>query len=86
VYAIVESASYSTDQAAIDMSDIFVPVTKEVGNIAGGSVKLKFYLADVEAFSAPMVVIPILVAIPMPIFMSKSAMLREDFAARNTRP
>jgi hypothetical protein len=37
VYAIVESASYSTDQAAIDMSDIFVPVTKEVGNIAGGS-------------------------------------------------
>jgi hypothetical protein len=83
VYAIVESASYSTDQAAIDMSDIFVPVTKEVGNIAGGSVtKLKFYLADVEAFSAPMVVIPDIGGDPNAYFYVKNRLCwREDFEA-----
>jgi hypothetical protein len=69
------------------MSDIFVPVTKEVGNIAGGSVKLKFYLADVEAFSAPMVVIPDIGGDPNAYFYVKIGYVGEDFeAARNTRP
>ena len=41
------------------MSDIFVPITKRVGSMVNGKVtKLKFYLADVEAFEAPMVVVP----------------------------
>jgi hypothetical protein len=65
-----------------------VPVTKEVGNIAGGSVtKLKFYLADVEAFSAPMVVIPDIGGDPNAYFMSKITMLEKiRGVARNTRP
>lgn len=81
VYAIVESASYSSDQAAIDMSDIFVPVTKEVGNVQDGTVtQLKFYLAEVEAFVAPMVVIPDIGGAPNAYFYVKNRMCwREDF-------
>jgi hypothetical protein len=60
---------------------------QEVGNIAGGSVtKLKFYLADVEAFSAPMVVIPDIGGDPNAYFYVKIGYVgEEDFeAARNT--
>lgn len=59
LYAIVENAEYSKEQAEIDMSEIFVPIRKEVGRMQHGLVKeLKFYLADVEAFIEPLTVIP----------------------------
>ena len=58
VYAIVESSDYSTNQTEIDMSHIFVPITKEVKKMTNGIVtKLKFYLAEVEAFAAPLAVV-----------------------------
>jgi hypothetical protein len=60
VYGIVESAQY--DQVAeenVVQSEIMVPITKEVGQMTNGLVtKLKFYLADTEAFLAPLAVIP----------------------------
>ena len=58
-YAIVKSATYSTNERQVEMLEIFVPIQKEVGRMRHGYVsKLKFYLADVEAFVDPIVVIP----------------------------
>lgn len=81
VYAIVESASYSTNQAEIDMSEIFVPVVKEVGRMEDGAVtQLKFYLADVEAFVAPLTVIPDIGGETNAYFMVRNRTCwREDF-------
>ena len=83
VYAIVEAAMYSTDEEAKKMSDIFVPITKRVGRMVNGKVtKLKFYLADVEAFEAPMVVIPDIGGKNNEYFVVKNRdEWREDFEA-----
>ena len=60
VYAILENATYVTNQSAMKESDLFIPITKEVGQIANDNRgwKRKFYLADVEAFHEPCVVVP----------------------------
>jgi hypothetical protein len=58
-----------------------------VGNIAGGSVtKLKFYLADVEAFSAPMVVIPDIGGDPNAYFLHQNRLCWRRFLVDKTPP
>lgn len=59
-YAVVESAPTSTDQNARQMSDIFMPIEKEVDVVAtqNRAWKRRFYLADVEALHAPIAVVP----------------------------
>ena len=59
IYAVIETAFFSVDEERVARSEIFVPIIKEVSLIANGQVqKLKFFLADVEAFLKPLVVIP----------------------------
>lgn len=62
VYAVVESAPTSTNKVARQMSDLFMPIEKEVEVIAfhnqAWKGKRKFYLADVEALHQPIAVIP----------------------------
>jgi len=66
VYAIVENASYVEDADEIGLSDIFIPLIKEAAAIDhdGFAEKRKFYLADVEAFVEPIVVIPDIGSVP----------------------
>ena len=81
VYAVVESATYSTNMTEINMSDIFVPIVKEVGRVTNGEVSgLKFYLAEVEAFTAPLTVIPDIGGKPNAYFVVKNRdVWREEF-------
>jgi hypothetical protein len=60
VYAIVESAVQDcSGSGSGTKSEIFLGITKEVGGMQHNHVtKLKFYLADVDAFHEPVVVIP----------------------------
>ena len=83
VYAIVESATYSTNQTEIDKSEMFVPVIKDVGLMVDGVVsKLRFYLADVETFVAPLTVIPDIGGKSNEYFKVKNRInWREDFEA-----
>ena len=70
VYAIIESADYVQDEDEVGLSDIFIPVIKEVNQIVqhgdqqGVVKKRKFYLADVEAFVEPIVVVPDVGSVP----------------------
>jgi hypothetical protein len=58
VYAVVESAMFCNVRNEVN-SEIFRPITTEVGGFRDRRVsKLKFYLADVEAFEDPLVVVP----------------------------
>lgn len=60
-YAVVESAHWGTNQKEVAMSDIFIPLKKHVKKLDPATGKVserKFYLADVEAISDPMCVIP----------------------------
>jgi hypothetical protein len=59
VYAIVESSEVDESRADELQSEIFVPITTEVGEIRDNRVrKLKYYLAPVRAFMGPAIVIP----------------------------
>lgn len=59
IYAIVESSTYVTDPDEVSLSTMLTPILKEVGQVqARGVTKLRFYLADVEAFEDPITVIP----------------------------
>jgi hypothetical protein len=60
VYAIVESAVQDRSAGGSGpKSEIFIGITKEVGGMQHNRVtKLKFYLADVDAFHEPVVVVP----------------------------
>jgi hypothetical protein len=62
-------------------SELFVPIRKEVRKIHQNRVtKLKYYLADVEAFVAPLVVVPDIGGAPNAYFLCKSRdMWRKDF-------
>jgi len=65
-YAVVEASTWSTNEREIGYSDIFVPFTKTVGKLDkdGCVVARKFFLADVEAFAAPLCVIPDIGSLP----------------------
>ena len=58
IYAIVESAEYLDDDYQNNLSNIFTPITKKVISTDGFVRRSVFYLADVEAFVAPIAVIP----------------------------
>jgi len=59
IYGIVESATYLRSKEEVRRSEIFVPITKEVGKVVQGRVvDLKFYLADIDAFDEAIAVIP----------------------------
>lgn len=59
LYAIVESAVYSKNKKEIELSEIFVPIVKQVKGLKHGYVSgMKFYLADVEAIVEPAIVVP----------------------------
>ena len=72
IYAIVEAAVFDQDEHKKALSEIFVPITKEVGEITNNAVsRMKFYLADVEAIVAPIAVIPDIGGNPNDYFMIK---------------
>lgn len=59
VYGIVENACYGDEADDGPQSEILVPIQKEVKTMVNGRVtELKFYLADTDAFVAPLCVIP----------------------------
>ena len=60
IYALVESADYVQDEAEIAKSDFFMPIKKEVHSKDedGNPTARSLYLADVEAFLEPVVVVP----------------------------
>jgi hypothetical protein len=59
-YAVVECADYATTPRAKKLSDIFMSINKEVAQTADGDRpwRRKFYLANVEAITSPLVVVP----------------------------
>jgi len=58
VYAVVESSEYEDEDNGI-ASDIFRPIIKEAEvNDNGNVTSRQFYLADVETFVDPVVVVP----------------------------
>ena len=65
-YAVVESTVRCEDQAQITASDLFVPYQKDVASLNdhGEVTKRKFYLADVQAITDPICVVPDWGAIP----------------------
>jgi hypothetical protein len=83
VYAIVESAAYYDAGPALQTSEMFAPIRKEVGKIVNGCVtEMKFYLADVEAFVAPLAVIPDIGGLPNDYLVVKNREeWKEDFEA-----
>ena len=59
IFAIVESADLVKDRAEANRSELFVPITKNVGRLRHGRVpELEFFLADVRAFDGQVVVVP----------------------------
>ena len=73
IYAIVESAQYVDDEEEETMSEFLTPIETEVGEISNKQVaKQTFYLAPVEAFVDPLVVIPDLGGAPNAYFIVKT--------------
>ncbi len=73
LYAIVESAYMSNDEVELNRSEILVSYMKEVGRLENGYImEQKFYLADVEAFDDPAVVIPDIGGEPNAYFLLKN--------------
>ena len=59
VYAVVESAAYDERMGMEDPeSELFVPLMKELMQNEEQQWVRKFYLADVEAFTNPLIVVP----------------------------
>jgi hypothetical protein len=72
-YAIVESAPHVHNRAEVNRSPIFAPILKDVGKMVQGRVvDLTFYLADVDAFNQPLVVIPNIGGEPNSYLLMKS--------------
>lgn len=81
IYAVVENAYYVDDDEEKALSEIFVPITKEIGGLTGNMVShMKLYLADVEAIVRPIAVLPDLGGPPNNYFLVKDReRWREDF-------
>ena len=72
VYAVVENAFFVNDEYKIGQSEIFVPITKEIGGLTNNVVShMKFFLADVEAIVKAIAVIPDIGGQPNDYFMVK---------------
>lgn len=83
VYAIVEAGFYVNAPQGAPTSTIFSPIKKEVGAWQGQKVsKLQFYLADVDAFVAPLTVVPDIGGKPNDYFAVKNCSAwREAFVS-----
>lgn len=83
VYAVVEGAKFVDDEDELDLSEIFVPILKEVGGLTGNAVShLRFILADVEAIVKPIAVVPDIGGPPNAYFYTKDRETwRTDFMA-----
>jgi hypothetical protein len=81
MYAIVESSTLVDQNSGQTWSEIFVRIRTDVRQMAQGRVtKQKFFLADVEAFLDPIVVIPDLSGPPNAYFWCKNRLQwRIDF-------
>jgi hypothetical protein len=88
IYAVVESATFDDNKQSIALSEIFVPITKEIGGLTNNAVsQLKFYLADVEAIVQAIAVIPDIGGPPNAYFLVKDRETwRTDFMAFLERP
>ena len=59
IYAVVESAAFVEDKHEIGLSEIFVPIIKEVAGLTDNAVSsMSFLLADVEAIVQAIAVVP----------------------------
>ena len=59
IYGVTESCMFNTDDNEVGLSDLFVPLDKEMlEDPNGNSIGRTFFLADVEAFTEPLVVVP----------------------------
>ena len=82
--AVVESSTISEDEDQLKMSDIFLPIIKDIGNTdeEGQVTERVFYLADVEAIVGPCCVIPDIGGAPNHYFQVKArSQWVEDFIA-----
>ena len=81
LYAIVESATFVDQEMEDSESELFVPIVKEVlkNEEDDGMISI-YYLANVDSFHKPVVVIPDVGGPPDAYFMVKPrATWREDF-------
>lgn len=81
VYAIVENAGYIEEENP--MSDIFSPLLLESTSLTDDGLvdRRKFYLADVESFKDPIVVIPDIGSTDHYLLMKPRAAWADDFVA-----
>ena len=88
VYAIVENAVFVEDETSIGLSEIFVPISKQIRGLTHNAVShMQFYLADVEAIVKAIAVIPDIGGQPNAYFMVKDRETwRTDFIAFLEKP
>ena len=68
----MENAFFVDNEYKIGQSEIFVPITKEIGGLTNNVVShMKFFLADVEAIVKAIAVIPDIGGQPNDYFMVK---------------
>ena len=81
IYAIVESAVLDADRIEELESELFVPITTEVGEVRDNSVRsLHYYLASVQGFAGPAIVVPDIGGSPNGYLMLKRRETwRDDF-------
>ena len=74
VFAVVECSQYSEEVDAVVESDLFTPLTLELGEEIekGETPTRQYYLADVEAFHGPCSVIPDIGGHPSSYFLVKN--------------
>ena len=58
IFAVVESANYVQDAEENDLSELFLPISKDHENDSHGNWKSVYYLADVESIVDPCLVVP----------------------------
>jgi len=88
IYAIVENATVVSGRNVAGKTELFTPITTEVGRMRDGRVaQLAFYLADVAAFVKPVVVIPNIGGPANSYLMLKSRTeWKEDFVSWLRKP
>jgi hypothetical protein len=87
-YAIVEIAFFDKDETEVGLSEIFVPITKDICGFTNNAVShMKFYLADVEAIVKAIAVMPDIGGTPNAYFIVKDQETwRIDFMEFLERP
>jgi len=88
-YAIVESAKEvkAPKESKKNISELFVPIVKEVHEMPKEGGRFKFFLADVEAFNEPITVIPDIGGSANGYFMvRRRSEWREEFVKWLRRP